>query len=90
EYIVDFGMSQWLLILIVDAVKKYDNYFNQRCIATSRMFLSTLQKVTSAIQILANGMPADATDEYIKIGESTTIECLKRFCHAIVELFSEW
>ncbi|XP_024011309.1 uncharacterized protein LOC112086573 [Eutrema salsugineum] len=35
-------------------------------------------------------MPADATDEYIKIGESTTIECMKRFCRAIVEVFSEW
>ena len=37
-----------------------------------------------------HGMPADATDEYIKIGESTAIECLKRFCRAITEIFSEW
>ena len=34
-------------------------------------------------------MPADTTDEYIKIGESTTIESLKRFCRAIVEVFAE-
>ncbi|KAM6574457.1 uncharacterized protein LOC115696361 [Cannabis sativa] len=32
-------------------------------------------------------MPADATDEYIKIGESTTLESLKRFCCAVVEVF---
>ncbi|KAH9724893.1 nuclease [Citrus sinensis] len=32
---------------------------------------------------------SDATDEYIKIGESTTIESLKRFCRAIVEVFAE-
>ncbi|KAK2634302.1 hypothetical protein Ddye_029094 [Dipteronia dyeriana] len=31
---------------------------------------------------------ADATDEYIKIGESTTIESLKRFYRAVVEEFT--
>ena len=39
--------------------------------------------------MLAYGLPADATDEYIKIGESTTIESLKRFCRAVVEVFAE-
>ncbi|XP_031264317.1 uncharacterized protein LOC116122631 [Pistacia vera] len=34
-------------------------------------------------------LPADATDEYIKLGESTTIESLKRFCRAVVEVFAE-
>ncbi|KAK3198779.1 hypothetical protein Dsin_022194 [Dipteronia sinensis] len=38
--------------------------------------------------MLAYGCPTDATDEYIKIGESTTIESLKRFCRAIVEEFA--
>ncbi|KAK2661951.1 hypothetical protein Ddye_000525 [Dipteronia dyeriana] len=37
--------------------------------------------------MLAYGCPADATDEYIKIGESITIESLKRFCHVVVEEF---
>ncbi|KAH9725196.1 Immune-associated nucleotide-binding protein 9 [Citrus sinensis] len=39
--------------------------------------------------MLAYDMLADAFDEYIKIGESTTIESLKRFCRAIVEVFAE-
>ncbi|XP_042425915.1 uncharacterized protein LOC122013754 [Zingiber officinale] len=30
---------------------------------------------------------SDATDEYIKIGESTVIESVKRFCRAVVEVF---
>ncbi|KAH9687360.1 nuclease [Citrus sinensis] len=38
--------------------------------------------------MLAYGMPG-ATDEYIKIGESTTIESLKRFCRAIMKVFAE-
>ncbi|XP_062103513.1 uncharacterized protein LOC133814587 [Humulus lupulus] len=37
--------------------------------------------------MLAYGVPTDATDEYIKIGESTTIKSLKRFCRAVVEVF---
>ncbi|XP_047320973.1 putative nuclease HARBI1 [Impatiens glandulifera] len=39
--------------------------------------------------MLAYGVPADATDEYIRIGESTAIESMKRFCRAMVEIFSE-
>ncbi|KAI3448386.1 hypothetical protein Pfo_005051 [Paulownia fortunei] len=30
-----------------------------------------------------------ATDEYIKIGESTAVECMERFCRALVEVFVE-
>ncbi|XP_020253504.1 putative nuclease HARBI1 [Asparagus officinalis] len=39
--------------------------------------------------MLVYGTSADATDEYIRIGESTTIECLKRFCRAVIEVFGE-
>ena len=39
--------------------------------------------------MLAYGSPADSTDEYIKIGESTTLVCLKRFCRAMVEVFGD-
>lgn len=85
-----FRMSRRLFLHIVNAVKQHDSYFNQRRASSGRLGLSTLQKVTAAIRILAYGMPADATDEYIKIGESTAIECMKKFCRAIVEVFLEW
>ena len=38
--------------------------------------------------MLAYGLPAYVVDEYIKIGESTTVESMKNFCRAIVEIFS--
>ncbi|KAG2329951.1 hypothetical protein Bca52824_001131 [Brassica carinata] len=82
-------MSKRLFLHIVDAVKQHDNYFTQRHDDLGRLGLSTLQKITAAFRILAYGMPADATDEYIKIGDSTAIECKKRFCRAIVKIFSE-
>ena len=38
--------------------------------------------------MLAYGVPTDATNEYVKIRESTTIESLKKFCRTVVEIFS--
>ena len=84
-----YRMSRSLFLRIVDAVKGHDNYFEQRRDGLGRLGLSTLQKVTAVFRMLAYGVPADATDEYVKIGESTAIESMKRFCRAIVEIFAE-
>ncbi|KAG2309044.1 hypothetical protein Bca52824_028792 [Brassica carinata] len=82
-------MSCPLFLRIVDAVENHDNYFKQRRDIIGRLGLSFLQKTTAVFRMLAYGLPADATDEYIKIGESTAIESMKRFCRAVVEIFSE-
>ncbi|KAL5810720.1 hypothetical protein ACOSQ4_027288 [Xanthoceras sorbifolium] len=67
----------------------HDNYFVQRRDGLGRLGLSSLQKITSMFRMLAYGVPADSTDEYIKIGESTAIESMKRFCRAVVEVFGK-
>ncbi|XP_020262681.1 uncharacterized protein LOC109838669 [Asparagus officinalis] len=82
-------MSRSLFIRIVDAVKDHDHYFQQRSDGLGRMGLSPLQKVIVVFRMLAYGLPADATDEYIKIGESIEIESMTRFCRAMVEIFTE-
>ncbi|KAL1195754.1 hypothetical protein V5N11_000224 [Cardamine amara subsp. amara] len=82
-----FRMSRPLFLRIQDAVQRHDNYFVQRRDGLGRLGLFPLQKITAAFRMLAYGSPADATDEYIKIGESTAIESLKRFCRAVVEIF---
>ncbi|XP_042058643.1 uncharacterized protein LOC121803008 isoform X2 [Salvia splendens] len=69
-------------------VKEHDDYFVQRPDGTGRLGLSSLQKVTAVIRILAYGVPDDACDEYVKISESSAIKSLKRFCRAIIEVFS--
>jgi hypothetical protein len=46
-----------------------------------------LQKAGAAFQMIANGVAADAMDEYVCVGESTTLECLRKFAVAIVEVF---
>lgn len=34
------------------------------------------EKCTAAMRMLAYGTPADALDEYLKIGKCTALECL--------------
>ena len=47
------------------------------------------KKITFALRMLAYGVYANATDEYVKIDESTTIESLKRFWCAVIEISIE-
>jgi hypothetical protein len=84
-----FRMQRSLFLRIVDAVQEHDNYFVQKMDGIGKLGLSTLQKVVAAFRMLAYGTSADSTDEYVRIGESTVIECLKRFCRAIVEVYGD-
>lgn len=51
------------------------------------MGLSTIQKVTSCLRQLATGCAADSVDEYLRMGETTSLASLKRFILAIKSLF---
>ncbi|XP_060209734.1 uncharacterized protein LOC132636734 isoform X2 [Lycium barbarum] len=84
-----YRMSRNLFLRVVDAIKAHDTYFEQHADAMGRFGLSIVQKITVVFRMLAYGLPADATDEYVKIGESTAIESMKRFCRAIVEVFGQ-
>ena len=39
--------------------------------------------------MLSYGVPADFMDQYIRIGESTVIESLRRFVTTVVDVFGE-
>ncbi|XP_057795306.1 uncharacterized protein LOC131011552 [Salvia miltiorrhiza] len=81
-----FRMRRALFLRIVNAVAS-DPYFQQRTDATGRPGFTPLQKCTVAVRMLANGGAADQYDEYLRIAESTSLECLRRFSHAIIQLF---
>ncbi|XP_059627142.1 uncharacterized protein LOC132269940 [Cornus florida] len=84
-----FRIQRELFFRILNDVKAYDDYFVQKKDATGRLGLPSIQKMTTAIRILAYGCAADHYDEYIKISESTAIKCLKAFCNAIVTVYAE-
>ncbi|XP_057418909.1 uncharacterized protein LOC130713127 [Lotus japonicus] len=59
-----------------EALGNLDNYFQMRVDVIRKKGLSPLQNCTVAIRMLTYGSPADNLDEYVRIGESTAIECL--------------
>jgi len=45
-----------------------------------RLGLSSFQKMTAAVRMLAYGVMIDLMDEYVQIGESVAMESLKKIC----------
>ncbi|XP_062088835.1 uncharacterized protein LOC133795401 [Humulus lupulus] len=67
----------------------FDDYFYDEPVfdAVGRNGLSPLQKCTVAMRMLACGAPADYVDEYVRIGETTAIECLVNFVRGVNDIF---
>jgi hypothetical protein len=84
-----FRMSRPLFLRIKSMLEATEPYFVQRRNAAGRLGLSSLQKMIAAIRMLAYGTMADLCDEYVKIGESTAMKCLKKFVKTVVSNFSE-
>ena len=82
-------MSQSLFLRIQFKVETYEPYFIQKRDNTQRLGLSSFQKIMAVLRMLAYGMAADFMDEYVRIGESTAIESLKKFVKAVVDIFSK-
>ena len=75
-----FPLSWPLFLRILHTLQQHNDYFMQRINAANTIGLSGEQKITAALRMLAYDMSADSLDEYVRIGETTTIECVKRFC----------
>jgi hypothetical protein len=73
----------------MNAVESYDDYFVQKWNAANVARLSCFQKVTAAFRMLTYGVPADAANEYVRIGESTVLESLRRFVTVVVDIFED-
>ncbi|XP_021800718.1 uncharacterized protein LOC110744978 [Prunus avium] len=66
----------------------HDAYFVQKCDATGVLGLLPEQKLTTVIRMLAYGASADQVDEIPRMGKSTTLEALVRFCDAVETLYT--
>ena len=54
-----------------------------------RRGLSPLTKCMTTIRILTYGISTDCVDEYLKIGESTAMECMKNFATGVIQVLGE-
>jgi hypothetical protein len=84
-----FRMSRSLFLRIKSTLEATEPYFVQRRNAAGKLGLSSIQKMTAAIRMLAYGTTADLCDEYVSIGETTAMKCVKKFVKAVVSNFSE-
>jgi hypothetical protein len=74
---------------ILSAIEVHEPYFVQRRDNARRLGLSSLQKITAALRMLAYGITGDLMDEYLKIGETTAMTSLKLFVKSVVSIFSD-
>ena len=85
-----YRMRRSLFLTILDRVCARDSYFLQKRDACGLVGLSARQKITVALRMLALGVCADAMDDYCRTSESTTMECMKRFCVVVRAEFGEY
>ncbi|CAL2265193.1 unnamed protein product [Prunus armeniaca] len=65
-----------------------DDYFVQNKNCAGDLGLLPEQKFTAVIQMLAYGSSADQVDEIARMGKSTILESLVRFCDAVENLYT--
>ena len=67
-----YRMRRSLFVKIVKDCEAASDYFKRRRSASGEMGFSPYQKISAAMRVLAYGIPADYTDEYLRIGQDTT------------------
>ncbi|CAI0625562.1 unnamed protein product, partial [Linum tenue] len=84
-----FRMRRNLFLRIVEGVTNQDPYFQSNPDCTGRESFSALQKCTASMRMLAYGTAADSVNEYMRIAESTTAECVQHFVRAVNAAFGD-
>jgi hypothetical protein len=82
-------MRRSLFCFILEKVCIRDVYFIKKMDAAGLVGLSSRQKVTAALRMLALGVCADTQDDYCRTSESTAMECMGRFCVVVRAEFGE-
>ena len=86
-----FRMRRVLFLRIQhDLLRFHGDKFSQKRDALGKLGFSPEQKLTSALRILAYGSSADQNDEYIRMGESTSLLYLKLFCEGVIDIYGSF
>ncbi|XP_068314982.1 uncharacterized protein [Pyrus communis] len=72
----------------MSAVCNHDPYFVQKEDTFHVLSLLPEQKIMAALRMLAYGASADQVDEIARMGKTTVLESLMRFCSAIEALYT--
>ena len=85
-----YRMRRSLFVKIVTDCEANSEYFKRRRNAAGTMGFSAFQKISAAMRVIAYGIPADYTDEYLRIGQDTTTESVRRFAKMVIRLYGDW
>jgi len=85
-----YHVRRSLFCFILEMICARDMYFVQKRDAAGLVGLSSHQKITVALRMLALRVCADAMDDYCRTSESTAMECMGRFCTAVCAEFGEY
>ncbi|XP_068319648.1 uncharacterized protein [Pyrus communis] len=69
-------------------VCNHDSYFVQKKDDFGAMGLLHEQKITAALRMLVYGASADQVDEITRMGKSTILESMMRFCAVIESIYT--
>ncbi|XP_042410212.1 uncharacterized protein LOC121999620 [Zingiber officinale] len=85
-----FQMRKELFLRIVTDLENHPSgFFKWREDASRRKGLSPLQKCTAATRQLTYGGSVDQFDEYLRMGETTALECLSNFCQCVIQIYED-
>ncbi|XP_068329775.1 uncharacterized protein [Pyrus communis] len=84
-----FIMQRYLFNKIMIAVCNHDSYFVQKNDVFGVMGLILEQKITTVLRMLAYGASADQVNEIVRMGKTTILESLMRFCSAIESIYTK-
>ncbi|CAL2260551.1 unnamed protein product [Prunus armeniaca] len=73
---------------VMHDICNYDDYFVQKKNCAGDLGLLPEQKFTAVIRMLVYGSSADQVDEIARMGKSTILESLVRFCDAVENLYT--
>jgi hypothetical protein len=80
-------MRRSLFVKIVETCIAKTRYFKRRRNAAGLLGCSGYQKIYVAMRVLAYGIRADYADEYLRIGDDTTMESVRRFGKVMIHVF---
>ena len=80
-------MRRSLFVKIVQACEANCRYFTQRRNVAGLKGFSAYQKISATMRVIAYGVLANYADEYLRSGEDTTIESVRRFAKVIIRVF---
>ena len=83
-----FRMRRLLFNKILKDISAANPFFTQKRDATFRLGITPLVKMISSIRVLSYACAADTLDEWLKIGESTVIDCLNEFCETVINIYA--